>query len=99
MTDNAADPEQVKKRARKAKDREDQERADLQFLLSNPAGRRFLWGELSRRRVFASAFHTDALVFAHNEGMRSAGVDLMTRIIDVDPKAWVLMQQEAANAD
>ncbi len=93
---NAADPAQVKKRARKAKDREEQEASDLRAILGNAAGRRFLWAELARRRVFATAFHTDGMVFAHNEGMRAAGVDLMTRIIETDPAAWILMQQEAA---
>jgi hypothetical protein len=96
MTDNAADPAQVKARKRKAKDREDQEEADFRAILSTEHGRRFLWAELGRRNVWRTAFHTDALVFAHNEGLRAAGVDLMTRIIEADPQAWILMQQEAA---
>jgi hypothetical protein len=97
--DNAADPKQVKARGRKAKDREEQEEADLRALLSTDYGRRFLWAELARRRVFATGFHTDAMVFAHNEGRRASGVELMTLIIETDPKAWILMQQEAAAAE
>ncbi len=96
--DNAADEKQVKRRGRRAKDQEEQELSDLRAILGNSAGRRFLWAELSRRNVFSTAFHTDSLVFAHNEGLRSAGVDLMTRIIEADPAAWILMQQEATQA-
>jgi hypothetical protein len=97
--DNAADPVAVKKRGRKAKQREEQEADDLRAILGNAGGRRFLWAELSRRRVFQTAFHTDAMVFAHNEGRRSSGVELMTLIIETDPKAWMLMQQEAASTE
>lgn len=99
MTDNAIDPKQVKARNRKAKDREDQETEDLRSILSTEHGRRFLWTELSRCRVFQTAFHSEQLVFAHNEGRRSAGVELMARIIETDAKAWILMQQEATQAD
>ena len=97
--DNAADPVAVKRRGRKAKLAEEQARDDLLFLLGNPAGRRFLWGELARCQVFRTSFHVDQLVFAHNEGRRSSGVELMARIIETDPKAWILMQQEAAAAE
>ena len=87
------------KRGRKAKDAEEQAASDLRFLLSTEAGRRFLWAELARCRVFHTSFHTEQLVFAHNEGRRSAGVELMVRVIETDPKAWLLMQQEAAAAE
>jgi hypothetical protein len=98
MTDNAADAKQVKTRARKAKDAEDQQADDLRALLAAPFGRRFLWAELARRNVFKTAFHPEALIFAHNEGLRSAGVALMHLIIETDPAAWILMQQEAAQS-
>lgn len=96
MTDNAADENQVKARRRRAKEREQQEVDDLRSLLSLPSGRRFMWAELARRNVFKTSFHTDQLVFAHNEGLRSSGIALMHMIIDTDPQAWILMQQEAA---
>lgn len=97
--DNAADEKQVRNRGRKAKDREEQQEADLLAVLATPAGRRLLWDQIGRCRVFVTSFHTEALVFAHNEGRRAAGVELMTRIIEIDPKAWLLMQQEAATQD
>lgn len=99
MTDNAIDPAQVKKRNRKAKDQETQDTADLLAILGTEHGRRFLWAELARCRVFMTAFHVEQLVFAHNEGRRSAGVELMARIIETDPQAWIVMQQEAARSD
>lgn len=96
---NAADPKAVKERGRKEKHAEEQARDDLRELLRLPAGRRFLWNHLATCAVWQTSFHPSGQQFAHNEGRRSVGVELMTRIIEADPQAWIDLQQERLDAE
>lgn len=90
---NAADPKAVKNRARKEQIADDQAVEDLRWLLRTEVGKRVLWRQLEACAVWSTSFNPNGQQFAHNEGRRSVGVELMARIVEADPQAWIDMQQ------
>lgn len=99
VTFNAADPSQVRERGRKDKREIEKAQDDLRAVLALPQGRRFLWRLLATCGTNKSSFHPSGQVFAHNEGRRSVGVEVMVDIIEADPQAWIGMQQERLDAE
>lgn len=96
-TFNAADPRKVQERRRTEKRQQDQAREDLRELLALPAGRRFLWRLIKDEEwcgFFRTSYDPSGQRFAANEGRRGVGVQLVGEIMNVDPKAWVTLQQE-----
>lgn len=93
---DTGDVEQVKGRKRKDQILREQRANDLRSIMSVPHGRRFLWEHIGSCGVFRSAFNSDALVMAFNEGSREIGLKLYVELLEADPKGCVLMQQEAA---
>lgn len=58
---------------------------DLEWLIADPRGRRFLRRHLAALGVFASSFTGDAITGAFREGERNAGLRLLNAVARVSP--------------
>ena len=93
---NGSDAKQVKGAESKIKLRAMREDADWAFVLSAPEGRRVLWRLLEHCKVFESVFDPHGSRQSYLIGMQDVGHKIMADITARDSKAWMLMQQEAA---
>ena len=95
---NAGDLEQVKGRKEKQKTRDLRKRAAVRSLMSDPAGRLWMWDLLSLCGVYHASFSSDALVMAFNEGRRDVGNHLLAEInrLEGGPELYRLMASEVA---
>ncbi len=71
---------------------------DYQWLMTNPRGRRLMWGWLSSAGLFRSPFNTSGSIHAFNSGMHNFGLLLNAQIMEHCPETWLLMQNEAKAA-
>lgn len=92
---NAADPGQVKRAARKDRDREQIFGAALQSVMRTPAGRLVLWSLLERAGVYASVFDLSGAVTAYKSGRQDFGHELLTLLVENDDDQYLLMEAEA----
>lgn len=92
---NAADPEQVKRAARREKSRESRREDITRAVLATQAGRAMFWYLLTNAGVFRSVFDRDAGLMAFNAGRQDFGHELMADLIAADPAAYELMEREA----
>lgn len=74
--------------------KQEQEKADLKYLMSLPQGRRFIWRLLEEAGVFRTSFSTDALEMAFREGCRNQGLKMMTATIEHCPGEYHKMTRE-----
>jgi hypothetical protein len=85
------DPKDVKKQE-EAEAKFNRERklriSDLRKILSTPEGRRFVWNELSRTKVFAPSFSLNSSQTSYNEGERSVGIALLADVMEAKPEAF-----------
>lgn len=91
---NAADPEQVRRAAKKERDREELFRAALVLVLQTTPGRAVLWGLLERAGVYRSIWSPNSEIH-YNAGRQDFGHELMATILAADEDAYLLMEQEA----
>lgn len=75
------------------------EAEDLKWLMSSKRGRRIVWRQLERARVFHPSFDTTAMVMAFNEGQRNAGLALLTLINVHCPERYLEMLTEQRKHD
>jgi hypothetical protein len=92
MTYDASDPEQVAK----AQSEEDDLQKDLDFIVSEPRGRRWLYGLMYRHSHMNSpSFVPDSFdATAFNEGARSIGTTLHEQLRGHNPSAYMKMLEE-----
>lgn len=74
--------------------RERQRVQDLGTVMDKREGRRFVWGLIQQFNVFSPSFSTDALLMAHQEGVRAAGISLMKDVMSHLPGQYMLMVEE-----
>ena len=92
MTYDASNPEHVAKAERESED----EAKDLDFIVSQPRGRRWLYrlifsaGHMARPSYVPSSF--DATAF--NEGARSIGSSIHEELRSANPSAYLKMLEE-----
>lgn len=98
LVKNAADPEQVKQAAQKEKTGRARDLNDLRAVLAMREGRRYTWRQLSDCGVFRSSFTGNSTTF-FNEGRRDVGLRLLADVMEAQPEAFLLMQQEAKHED
>lgn len=67
---------------------------DLQKVLKNPEGRRFVWRVLSEAGIFKASFSLNSMQTAFNEGKRDIGIWLMGDVDRAEPGAYAQMQRE-----
>jgi hypothetical protein len=92
---NAADPVQVKERKLSAKRREQRRVAEFRNLMSELAGRRFVWAILSRAGVFRISHQAgDPFQTAFREGERNVGNWLLADINAICPDLYAAMVAE-----
>lgn len=94
VTKNAADEAQVRKDGERQKSAREQELVDLKFVLSHPAGRRFLWRLLGHFGVFKSIWEPSAKIH-YNAGLQDGGHFLLAEVEAADQEALFVMQREA----
>ena len=97
--DNAADPKQVQKGAKRERLDKRQAREDLVGIMSNSAGRRFIWSLMLRCGIFKTGFSTCALTMANNEGHRNVGLGYLMDINEFCPEMYAKMLAEARERD
>lgn len=93
---NVADPEQVKARGDRERERLKQEAADLKWVLSDRRGRRFYRRLVEHTGVFQSSFTGNSETF-FREGRRDVGLKLMADLTRNAPEAYSVMMQEKAD--
>lgn len=94
MVQNAANPEEIKKRSKQDKLNDTQEKLDLEWILSTPQGRRFIWKFLTTAGIFQSSFTGNSTTF-FNEGKRDIGLKLLAEVTEANPDAYTLMMKES----
>lgn len=72
-----------------------QEEDDVRWLLSDPRGRRLVWGWLSEGGIFRSTYTGEALSGAFNEGQRNAAIKLHAQVMHHAPEQFIRMLVEA----
>lgn len=96
LVGNAGDEAQVEKAGKKLKRREDNDEADLKFLMNTPQGRRFIWRYLETCGVFTSSFTGETShETAFKEGMRLVGLTLLSDVNKAGPQAYFQMIEES----
>jgi hypothetical protein len=95
---NAADPEQVKGAKQKEKFAKINETNDLLWVLSDPRGRRFVWGLLSPTNEISFVTGMPDLT-AFKEGCRNKANQLLSKVMDAKPEAYILMLNESKLRD
>jgi hypothetical protein len=91
---NAADESQVKRASDKQENERDFELSDLQFVMSSPAGRRFVWRMLGHCKVFETVWDNSARIH-YNAGKQDIGHWLMAEVGAADEDSLFLMMKEA----
>lgn len=95
---NAASPEQVKRAARKERERAELQRASLKAVMGTPAGRFVLWDLLERAGVYRSIFHPSSQIY-YLAGRQDFGHELIALLLDTDDVLYQQMEVEARNRD
>lgn len=93
LVSNGANERQVRRARHRVRDVEQRRRDDLEWQLSDRRGRRFVWFELIRHRLFESITVQSSLIYAAS-GRRDAGLELLAEVQQF-PRLFLLMQQEA----
>lgn len=95
LVGNAADPEQIDE----ARDEESflgrLRRDDLEFVLSDSRGRRFIWDLFGSTNLFTSCFDREALLMAFRAGRRDVGLELFREVAFAFPEKYAEMVGEA----
>lgn len=98
LVKNAADAKQVKRAGTTEKLRRQRELEDLRFIMDHPQGRRHVWLQLTRCKIFETSFTGNNTTF-FNEGQRNIGLMLLADINEVCPEAYLVMLKEAKQQD
>lgn len=81
---------------RKLRDKLEQEneQADIRWLMSSKRGRRIVWRMMAEAGVFRSVFNTNAMAMAFTEGNRNLGLRLFNIVITACPDLFSVMKKE-----
>lgn len=74
---------------------EEQLERDVEDLMEIPQFRRYVWQLLTDFRVFRQTYHQDSRQHALQEGMRMAGLRIMSDV-SVSDDQYLVMQKEAS---
>lgn len=70
------------------------EMEQLKAVLSTEAGRAFVWRMMEKAGIYRTAFSTDALAMAANEGRKDMGVWLFVEALEAAPGFVRTMEDE-----
>jgi hypothetical protein len=91
---NAADPRQVKRAARKERDREAQYLASLRLVLELPAGRLVFATLLRRAGLDRTVYDSSGSSMYFNEGRRNVGLEIKANLIEASEDLYELLERE-----
>ena len=74
---------------------QENEAADVKWLMSNKRGRRIMWRLLDQSGVFKLSFNTNAMAMAFAEGNRNYGNRMLSMIHTLCPELYPTMVKEA----
>jgi len=83
----------------KDKREHDQRISDLRKILSTPEGRRGIWNELSRAKIFIDFFSLNSFEVARFLGQRSIGLGLLADLMEAKPASFYQMYCEAISKE
>lgn len=78
---------------------QEQDAADIRWLMSHPQGHRFIARLLEETAVHRTAFHTSGQVMAMNEGRKMIGYWLVGELTEHAPDAYFDLLRNYANRD
>lgn len=85
-------------RAQRVADRQliehEREQADYEWFLNDARGRRIVWRLLTEAKIYSTSFTGDAEGTIFNEGRRDMGLQLLSKINEVNPEAYTKMMKE-----
>lgn len=94
MQKNVADEKQIKDARLHERFAKRKEQEDIQFLLSTPQGRRYIWKVLSICGVYRQSAVDSGSWTYFNEGRRSVGLKLLDEVMIADAAAYLKMIDE-----
>lgn len=68
--------------------------AHLTRVMSDPAGREYLYDLLASLHIYSTSFSTDPLIMAFNEGQRNVGIRLTADLVEAAPDMYLQMLKE-----
>lgn len=95
---DVGDESQVKKRKTAAQLILEREIEELKIVLSQYAGRAFVWQILEECGVYKSSMTNDSWTF-YKEGQRSVGLWLLQRLFEADSQVYTVMRNEAVKRE
>lgn len=94
MSFNAASRKDIRSKEKASKQADRTRGEVITALMSNPAGRGYIWDQLSVAHIFSTSFSADALQMAFAEGERNAGLRLLDDILNWCPEQFIQMMRE-----
>ncbi len=88
------DLKKQEKQVKKAKEAALYSKICVQEVMNNKMGRHFVWEELTKCGVYQEGFNADPYVHARNAGLKSAGLQLLDKILKDCPERYQLMFAE-----
>jgi len=93
LVSNASDEKQIAEAKQKVKNRQDQEKDDLKYVLASAQGRRFIYKTLELTGIYKSSFTGSSETF-FLEGQRNIGLKLLAKVQEVDFDGYLKMLNE-----
>ncbi len=84
--------------AEKAKADHNMQVQQLRAMLEEKVFRDFVWRVLSRCGIYDGGFALDLATLGFKAGKREVGLRILAEIMEAEPSAYVIMQQENTNA-
>jgi hypothetical protein len=94
MTKTSSTPAEAKKADERRKQREQEDLADVAWLMADPRGRRFMFRLLQRGRVFSPIYVPGAEVYK-NAARHDFCLLYLSQVLTACPAALQVMQHEA----
>ena len=91
---NASDLKAIRRKAKEARQADDDRRLVVLNLMSSSSGRSYVHEQLVRCHCFASSYSPSALAMAFAEGERNAGLQLLNDVMAFAPDQYVQMMRE-----
>jgi hypothetical protein len=73
----------------------DNEIKELREVLADQKVRKFLWRMMAKASMFQTHFNQNAAIMGHKTGMADMGTAILNEILEANPEAWIVMQQDA----
>lgn len=92
-TDLEAQHKSAEAKAQDARNRRDTDKADLEWLMATPRGRRIVWRLLEATGLYVSSFTGNSETF-FREGKRAIGLEFQGKVAKAAPLSFQTMMQE-----